>query len=251
MLIVGGSAWAQSPAPAPDTPGFFSRSEFHLSANSLILGTEDQRFSWDAYFGGDLDLVDYVKGRASVLVDYHPVLGSEYRPFDPNQAYYLLEASSSYRVGGTEIAGVFHHVSRHLSDRPKQFAVAWNVLGARVMRRVERGGVTLDARLDLGAIVQHSYVDYRWTADTDVMLRHAINPTVGVFVHGSGELFGVDGSEPDRGTQTGGRFEAGLRVNGRGGAIELFAGVERRLDADPIDRQTQHWALAGFRLLSR
>jgi hypothetical protein len=251
ILTAGGLAQAQSPAPAPGTAGFFSRSEFHLAANSLILGTEDERFSWDAYFGGDIDLVDYVKGRASVLVDYHPVLGSEYRPFDPNQAYYQLEVSSSYRAGGTEIAAVFHHVSRHLSDRPKTFAVAWNVLGARVMRRVEVGAVTVDTRVDLGAIVQHSYVDYQWTADTDVMVRSAISPRLGVFLHGSGELFGVEGSDPARGTQTGGRLEAGVRVNGRGGAIELFAGVERRLDADPLDRQTQHWALAGFRLLSR
>jgi len=42
-----------------------------------------------------------------------------------------------------------------------------------------------------------------------------------------------------------------VRVNGRGGAIELFAGVERRLDADPLDRLPQRWAVAGFRLLSR
>jgi hypothetical protein len=251
MLTVGGMARAQSPAPAPGAAEFFSRSEFHLAANSLVLGTEDERFSWDAYFGGDLDVVDYIKGRASVLVDYHPVLGSEYRPFDPNQAYYVLEASSSYRVGETEIAGVFHHVSRHLSDRPKPFAVAWNVLGARVMRRVEGGRMTVDARVDLGAIVQHSFVDYQWTADTDVMVRSAISPRLGVFVHGSGEVFGVDGSDPARGTQTGGRLEAGVRVNGRGGAIELFAGVERRVDADPLDRLPQRWALAGFRLLSR
>jgi hypothetical protein len=33
--------------------------------------------------------------------------------------------------------------------------------------------------------------------------------------------------------------------------MELFAGVERRIDADPLDRQTHQWAIAGFRLLSR
>ena len=251
MLVVCGMARAQSPAPAPDAVEFFSRSQFHLAANALLLGTEDQRFAWDAYFGGDIDVVDYVKGRASVLVDYHPVLGSEYRPFDPNQAYYVLETSASYRVGATEIAGVFHHISRHLSDRPKPFAVAWNVLGGRVMRRAERGSVTVDARVGVGAIVQHSFVDYQWTADTEVTIRNAISPRLGVFVHGTGEVFGVDGSDPARSTQTGGRLEAGVRVNGRGGAIELFAGVERRLDADPLDRLPQRWAVAGFRLLSR
>jgi len=250
MLWMGGTAQAQSPAPPPAGPEFFSRSEFHLSANSLG-GSDDDRFSWDAYFGGNLDVFDYVKGRASILVDYHPVLGSELRPFDPNQAYYLLEVSSSYRIGETEIAGVFHHVSRHLSDRPKQFAIAWNVLGVRAMRHAEVGGVTVDAQVGGGAIVQHSFVDYSWTADSDVMIRRAINRLAGVFAHGSGEVFGVDGSEPTRGTQTGGRLEAGVRLNGRGAAIELFIGIERRLDADPIDRLPKRWTVAGFRLLSR
>src|SRR5439155_14840441 len=128
--------------------------------------------------------------------------------------YYILEASSSYRVGETEIVGVFHHVSRHLSDRPKQFAIAWNVLGARVIRRAEVSGFTIDGRVGGGAIVQHSFVDYQWTADADVTLRHAITPQVGAFVHGSAEVYAVDGSEPARGPQTGGRFEAGVRING-------------------------------------
>jgi hypothetical protein len=206
---------------------------------------------WDAYFGGDADVFDYVFGRLSVLADYHAVLGDEYRPFDPNQAYYALEASSSYRVRETEIAFVFHHVSRHLSDRPKQFAIAWNTAGARVLRRVTGKGFTVDIRADAGAILQHSYVDYSWTADTDLLFRHPINPRVGVFVHLFGEVFGVDGSVPDRGTQNGGRAEVGVRINGRGGALELFTGAERRLDADPLDRQTRSWGVAGFRLLSR
>jgi len=34
-------------------------------------------------------------------------------------------------------------------------------------------------------------------------------------------------------------------------ALELFAGGERRLDADPLDRQAHSWGIAGFRLLSR
>jgi len=251
VCVLAARAGAQSPAPAPPGPDFLPRTEFHLSANALMLPTADQQFSWDAYFGGDVDVFDYVFGRTSVLADYHAVLGDEYRPFDPNQAYYALEVSSSYRVRETEVAFVFHHVSRHISDRPKQFAIAWNVAGARVLRRVAAKGFTLDIRADAGAIVQHSYVDYKWTANTDLMFRHPFNSRVGVFVHLSGEVFGVDGSVPDRDTQTGGLAEAGLRINGRAGALELFAGGERRLDADPFDRQTRRWGVAGFRLLSR
>ena len=94
-------------------------------------------------------------------------------------------------------------------------------------------------------------MDYTWTADADVMIRREFSPRAGVFVHGYGELFGVDGTVPDRGTQNGGRFEAGLRLNGRGGALELFLGVEQRLDAEPLAFQHLRFGLAGFRLLSR
>jgi hypothetical protein len=63
-------------------------------------------------------------------------------------------------------------------------------------------------------------------------------------------MFGVDGSG-NRSTQTGGRLEAGVRFNGRAGALELFAGFERRVDADPLDFLAQRWAVAGFRLVGR
>ena len=202
--------------PPPTTPEFMARYDFHLSIAALTpptitapdgQSTSDQRFSWDTHFGGSLDVVDYVAGRTAILIDYQAVLGSEYRPFDPNQGNYTLEVSSSARMGGrTEVAGVFHHVSRHLSDRPKREAV---------------------------------------------LARTPITRTVGAFAHASGQVFGVDGTVPGRGTQYGGSFEAGFRIHGSAGAMELFAGIEKRVDADPLDRQPHHWALAGFRLLGR
>jgi len=249
ILLSASFARAQSPAPAPAAPDFFTRYDFHLNAKSL--SGDDPRFAWDAQFGGDFDLVDFVKGRASVLIDYQPVLGSRLRPFDPEQAYYVLETSGSYRQRHVELAFVFHHVSRHLSDRAKEFSIAYNVMGARALRRIEFGGVTIDARADVGKVIQHSYVDYSWTADSNIMIRRSVNPHLGVFVHGYGEMFGVDGTLADRETQTGGLVEAGIRINGRAGAIELFAGIERRIDAEPIERLSRRWGIWGFRLLSK
>ena len=83
------------------------------------------------------------------------------------------------------------------------------------------------------------------------MIRRPVTPRVGVFAHGLGELFGVDPALAGRDTQQGGRLEGGVRLNGRAGAVELFAGVERRVDADPIDRQPQRWIFAGFRFVSQ
>jgi len=247
-FIVAVPAFAQSPAPPSPSPDFLTRYDFHLAANALAI--EDPRFSWETHFGGDLDLVDYVHGRASMLVDYQAVLGDQLRPFDPNQSYYVLEASSSVRVPGVEIAGVFHHVSRHLSDREKEFPIAWNIFGLRALRRIDVAGVTIDTYGGAGVIAGHSNVDYSWTADLDLAIRRAITSHVGAFVRGHGDVFGVDGTG-NRGTQTGGRVEAGVRFNGRAGALELFAGLERRIDADPLDFQTERWGIAGFRLVGR
>ncbi|OFW12231.1 MAG: hypothetical protein A3F69_01295 [Acidobacteria bacterium RIFCSPLOWO2_12_FULL_66_10] len=248
-------------APPPADPEFMSRFDFHLSIAALTpptmttadgQSTGDQRFSWDTRFGGSLDVVDYVVGRAAVLVDYQAVLGSEYRPFDPTQGNYTLETSSSVRLGSrTEIAGFLHHVSRHRSDRPKRLSVAFNDLGGRILQRVAIGGTTLDLDLGTGWVVQHSYVDYTWITEAHVLAGRALNDVVGVYAHASGQFFGVDGTVPDRGSQSGGSMEAGIRIKGRAGTLELFAGVEKRVDADPLDRQPQHWGLAGFRLLSR
>jgi hypothetical protein len=260
VLTLTAHAAAQQPtvASAPSQPEFFSRYDFHMNAAGLIRSQTapkvDERFSWDAHFGGSFDLVDYVGGRAGVILDYEAVLGSEFRPFDPNQGNYILEGSLSKRIGdASEIAGFFHHVSRHLSDRAKPIGlpVAWNELGARVLHRTSIGAATVDVDLEGGRAVEHAYVDYTWMGEAHVLVRRPLSDVVGLFAHLSGQVFAVDATIAGRGTQTGGTVDAGIRLNGRAGAIELFVGYEKRVDADPLDRLPQHWGLAGFRLLSR
>jgi hypothetical protein len=236
-------------APAQSEPDFMTRYDFHLSATAV--NSDATEFKWETHFGGDIDVADYVVGRTSIVVDLEAVLGDEYRPFDPNQNNYTLEASSSARIGPTEVAAMFHHVSRHLSDRPKRFAIAWNVLGARVLQRIPVAGFTIDIVASGGKVVQNSFVDYTWTGELDLLVRRELNKRVGVFAHGIGEGYLVDPALAGRDTQLGGKVEVGLRIVGGAGALELFAGAERRVDADPIDRMARDWALAGFRLVSK
>jgi hypothetical protein len=246
-------------APAPAAPEFLTRYDFHLSIASLMPGTPtpappvpDERFSWDTHFGGSFDFADLVVARLGVIVDYQAVEGSEYRPFDPNQGNYTMEGFVSARVApGTEVAGIFHHVSRHLSDRPKAFAVAYNEIGARVMRRQTFGPTTVDLDVEGGRAVQHSYVDYTWLGEAQLLVRHPVNEKVSLFAHGVGQAFAVNELVAQRGAQLGGLIEAGLRVTGRGAALEIFAGYEKRVDADPLDRVSQRWGLLGFRVLNR
>ena len=254
-LCLGGAgpAEAQAPVPtpsaAPASPDFLTHYNFHLSADALASG--DERFSWQTHFGGDLDLVDYVAGRVNVLADYEAVLGREFRRFDPNQGNYTLEGLASVRTREMEIAGMFHHVSRHLADRPKRFAIAWNVIGVRALRRFTAADSTIDLQGSAGRVVQRSFVDYSWTGDADVVMRRPVNAYIGVFAHGAARVVGVDPAIARRGMQRGGRLEAGVRFSGRAGGVELFAGFEQRTDADPIDQAPQHWAFAGFRFVSQ
>jgi len=246
-------------APAPAAPEFLTRYDFHLSIATLMPATPtpappvpDERFSWDTHFGGSFDFADLVVARLGVIVDYQAVMGSEYRPFDPNQGNYTMEGFVSARVApDTEVAGIFHHVSRHLSDRPKAFAVAYNEIGARVMRRQAFGPTTVDLEVEGGRAVQHSYVDYTWLGEAQLMVRHPVNEKVSVFAHGVGQAFAVNELVAQRGAQLGGLIEAGVRLTGRGGALEIFAGYEKRVDADPLDRLSQRWGLLGFRVLNR
>jgi hypothetical protein len=255
LLFAAVRAAAQIPqpvvAPAPPEPAFLPRYEFHMTTYKFTIDDPQQRFDWDAHFGGSVDLVDYVVGRAALAVDYETVLGNEQRPFDPNQDAYTLEGSVSARAGGAEIVAVFHHLSRHLTDRPKLFAVAWNTMGGRLLYQGRAADTTIDIDLDIGKVIQHSFVDYTWIRQLGVQVRHPVTSRAGVFFRGNGQLFATDDKLTDRGRQPGGFAEAGLRVEGAAGALEIFAGVERRVDAYPTERTARQWGLAGFRLISR
>jgi len=263
VFAFAASAAAQSSqpivVPPPSAPDFLTRYDFHLSLARLMPSTPavapqlvDDRFAWDAHFGGSFDIADLVVARLGVIVDYQAVMGSERQPFDPTQGNYTLEGFVSGRVNAdTEVAGIFHHVSRHRSDRPKDFAIAYNEVGARVTHRRTFGATTVDVDVEGGRTIQHSYVDYTWLGEVQLLVRHPINEKVGVFAHGSGQGFLVNELVANRGTQGGALVEAGVRVTGRAGVLEIFAGYEKRVDADPLDRLSQRWGLVGFRLLSR
>lgn len=241
---------AQAPPPASTTEGvaFLPRFDFHVSLEHLY--REEIRYVWDAHWGGDLDILDYGVGRLTFVADYETVLGSEFRTFDPNQGNYLLEGSASGRVGdGLEVAGVFHHVSRHLSDRPKRQAVDWNMVGGRVRGHGGAGRVEWDGRADLRGVIQNSFVDYTWEFETVGLARVAIRPRVAFNLRGSWQILGVDGTRA-RGTQVGYRAEGGLHLAGRGAGVELFVAGEQRIDPYQLEFGTIRWMTAGFRISS-
>ena len=250
-LVALTSAAAQS-APADPAVArhveFLPRAAFRMGGEHL--SSEDPRLVWEANFGGDVDFVDYGFGRATFAANYQVMLGEELRKFDPNQGNYLLEGSASARGGGLEVSLVFHHISRHLSDRPKVFAVDWNMVGARVEKTASIGITSLDARVDVRRAILHSFVDYTWEVDADLRNRYRLSPGIAVISDVDLRLLGVDGTR-NRDAQTGARGEGGVRFDGRGGAIELFVAAERRIDPFPTQFGVDTWVSAGFRLMSR
>lgn len=248
------AAFAQLPHPldeAPASADFMPRIDWKMSA--AFLNHPDERFTWDTHWAGDFDLFSYPKGRVSFLADYQALLGSQFRPFDPYQSNYLLEASGSVFVGQTEVAGVLSHISRHLGDRPKRIAVAENSLGPRIMRRVGAAGPSsLDIRVDVRKVIAKAYDDYNWIEELELVARRRLSPYAAMFVRGYGQLIQVDKTIAGRDQQRGGRVEAGVRLRGKGqtgGSMELFAGGEQMIDADVLDRLPRRWAYVGFRLL--
>jgi hypothetical protein len=254
ILAAAIPAAAQLPQrPLPEPPAsaeFMPRFDMHLAAALLADNGDDDRFSWDTHWGGGIDLVDYVAGRMSFYADYQAVLGNEFRPFDPNQGNYVLDASGSIRAGRTELAVVLHHLSRHLSDRPKRQSIAMNALLVRALRQFDVGGATIDLRADTGPVIARAEIDYTWQTVVDLLLRTTLRPNVGFYGRAWGEIFAVDESLRGRNGQQGGRLESGVRFSGRGGAIELFGGFEKVIDAHQLEFEPKRWVFFGFRVVN-
>ena len=253
-LVAAAPAAAQTTQPPLANPPRAGGTEF-LSRFDVAFGLEhllsdDPRFVWDAKFGGELDFIDYGRGRGTFVAEYQAVLGSQFRAFDPNQGNYTLGGSFSARTGPVEVAAVFHHVSRHLSDRPKRDPVDWNLVGGRVRGGLVSGRTEVQARLDLRRVVQKTFPDYLWELDTDTRASVGVAPRAAVIASGGVRVLGVDGSR-QRGTQYGLRGEGGVRLDGRRAAVELFVAGERRIDPYQLEFSTATWLTVGFRLMNR
>jgi hypothetical protein len=249
LALVPGLAVAQPAPTSPSAPSridYLTRFAFHFGAEHL--SSDDPRYVWDANYGGEVDLVDYRAGRAIFYANYQVILGDEFHAFDPNQGNYILGARVSARLRVLEAALVFHHESRHLSDRDKRQPVDWNMLGARLSRSFEWPRLVLDARADIRSVVQRSFVDYEWEFDAGAHGTIPLSPRVAVVSEGSIRRLGVDGSA-GRDAQTGARGEGGIRLSGRAAAVELFLAAERRIDPYPVEFGTTSWFSAGFRFV--
>lgn len=238
-----------APAMAQSKVEFFPSTRFFMGAEHL--STDSVHYKWRADFHGDVDLASWAHGgRATFLTNYEVVLGNDFRRFDPEQGNYQIDGSVSQQVRGVEVSAVFHHLSRHLSDRGKRQAVDWNTWGVRAKRTFVRGPVGITLQGDFRDVIAKSFVDYRNETEGRANLTWQWRPRVGFMSNNRVRIVGVDGTG-NRGTQTEARTEGGVRFSGAGGEVELYLAGERRIDPDLLALGGRSWFAAGFRLRGR
>jgi hypothetical protein len=265
LAVVASAATAQSIQLAPlanaqaptDNPegALVWLPNYHFHLNMAHLSDEDERYNWDANYGGELGIVAVGRTQLTFVANYQAVLGEEFHPFDPNQGNYTIDGVLSTRVKGFYVAGVFHHLSRHLADRPKEPPVDWNMMGGRVGTMFTRGGTDVEARFDLLGAILKTNVDYDWEMHAGVRVHRRVYGTAGWIASAMLREVGTNG-RGNRGNQTGGRVEGGLRVSGKAATIELYLAAERVIDPYPIPLPTPwlgtaSYASVGMRLLTR
>nr|MCU0255863.1 hypothetical protein [Vicinamibacterales bacterium] len=213
----------------PATTEFLSRFDYHLAIETL--SGDDPQFQWDADFAAEFDIVGSPRARVTSLFHYEAILGEELQPFDPNQGNYAIEVLGARRWGGVEAAVVFHHTSRHLGDRAKDFGIAWNLLGAQVTWTSRGPQRTWLLQGRATTIVMADAVDYTGEFSAHGMYARDLHRRLAFVGRASGVARTVDASQWGRGTQAGGRLEAALRIHGGAADLEVHAGVERRIEA--------------------
>jgi hypothetical protein len=253
LVLAGASASAQE--PPQKVPSWSGRNglltwyAFNLGLETL--SGDDPRFQWDFDLGGEVDVLRVGPGRVNLAVNFENVLGEILQRFDPIFGNYTIDTLGGATTHGVEVAAVFHHVSRHLGDRPKPFGIAWNMLGVRAMWLGRPGGIHVQARGWAQGTVNSYFVDYSGEVGGDVLAERAFNDKVSALVRGTIDAMFIDGSKSERGTQVGGRVEGAVRLSGTGAAVEFYVAADRRIDADPFERRPVTWAVLGLRLVNR
>jgi hypothetical protein len=157
------------PGAAASAADFLPAVSLHLEAARYEPVHPD--LHWTGTMGGGADLVGAGSLRGYIVGDVETLIGNTRRAFDASQANYTLETGARFRLGGITVNPFFHHVSRHLVDRPKEPAVDWNILGARGDAVFHRGRVRTG--LGIGHTTLASLVGYRWEvtgyADDDLV----------------------------------------------------------------------------------
>lgn len=190
--------------------------------------TEDA-FVWDGWIGAGAGLLRVGRATAYFTADVETIIGREKRTFDANQAAYHLEAGARIRFGRHLLDPFFHHVSRHLVDRPKVDAVDWNIVGLRVAGPLP--GATGRYAASVGHTVQWSKVSYHWELTVLLEMEVVSRPWGAAYLLASARAVSVkDPPVLARGNFVDVTAEGGLRFPRGGRNLAFFVAYEHRND---------------------
>jgi hypothetical protein len=218
-------------------------------AGAAYVPAEDA-FAWDTWIGGGAGLLRFKAATAYLTADVETILGRERREFDANQANYHLEGGLRIRYGRQLLIPFFHHVSRHLVDRPKTQLVDWNLVGVRVTGPLP-ASLPVAARYaaSVARTVHRRGVGYEWelVGVLDVEVAHR---SWGVpYLRADARFVTVDPeAAPGRGDFVDFLGQGGLRFVRGGRNLDLFAAYEHRNDVFLLVPGTRDRALFGLRI---
>jgi hypothetical protein len=192
----------------------------------------EDAFVWDTWVGGGAGLVRVKAAMAYITADVETILGRERRTFDANQVNYHLEAGLRIQTGRHLVIPFFHHVSRHLVDRPKTQLVDWNIVGVRVTGPLPPAS-PLAGRYSasVGHTVEWRTVGYQWELTGVLDLEVLRRPWGTPYLRADVRFVTVDaqGSLP-RGDFADFLGQVGVRFASGGRNLDLFVAFERRND---------------------
>lgn len=243
--VVGG------PRPAPISEavlGFLTRIDSHATG-ARIAESGANKFKWDTDIGVDMDVFDLNVVRGNVFINVETIVGDERRAIDPNQANYTFDLSVFTRLPRGEFGTTFHHISRHLSDRENFGSPAWNMLGLSYGDRHRIGSFDVEFIGRWLGVIESTEIDYKQEVNGYVRVLRHVNDRLSILGEVDGSMVLVDQEMFGRPTQHGGRVEAGVRIRGGVGAVELIVGRERRIDAGVFERTPVRWTRFAFRFV--
>ena len=210
----------------------------------------EDAFVWDTWIGAGAGLLRVKAATAYVTADVETVLGRERRVFDANQANYHLEGGVRIQAGRHLVIPFFHHVSRHVVDRPKTQLVDWNLLGARVTGPLPRA-FPLPGRYaaSVAHTVEWRTVGYEWELTGAVDVALCRRPWGALYLR-AGTRFVTVATQAGlpRGNFADFRAEAGARLGKDARELDLFAAYEHRNDVFLFEPGARDRALLGLRI---
>lgn len=160
-IVVLAAALCTGVARADDETTLLPDVSVHLRAARYEPTEPD--FMWTGWIGGGAGLVRSHHATAYFTGEVETIIGNVKRAFDANQANYHLELGVDRPVGDRALNLFFHHVSRHVIDRPKDESVDWNVLGVRGSTPLPKPfPAKTRLTLGIGHTTRASLIAYRW-----------------------------------------------------------------------------------------